>query len=349
MKKFLALLLCSAMILCAACTGKTDSTSDSKVSVSSISQSASASTASASDSTSSADNKAEEKDPYADILDNSAEFEVSSDADSGTNIRFSDTLTDGAKVTLGSFVDTLRIASRDEAAKVSSVETTFIDCGSDGNRELLVKATIAASIETWVINFVIKDFGGSYKLIYSGDSWTRSSTEINNAGVIFNSGSNGAASLGYSVSVLTADGRNELAYACSVDFMTDFVYAADENVYLLLYRVNTEDTNLYNGENMMTTYALEYLDTEGVEGTQNIMSGNIIYEGEDVYAADSSVRQYIESNFTSFPGKGIVTVTEAANAVTEKENKLGLTDENLNADDPEDWESLDLDSLLGKG
>ena len=351
MKKFLALVLCSAMVLCAACTGKTDSTSNSTNSVSSASQSASASTASASasDSTSSENNDVEERLPYDNIINNASEFEVSSDVDFASNITFSSSLADGAKVTLGAFIDALRIAANDDSATVSSVEVTFIDCGNDGNQELLVKTTISATVEEWVINSVIKDFGGNYKLIYSGDSWTRSSTEINTAGVIFNSGSNGAASLGYNVSVLTADGKREFAYACSIDFMMDFAYADVENVYLLLYRVNTEDNNLYDSETMMTTYALEYLDVEGVEGTQNIMSGNIVYEGEDIYAAESSVRQYIESNFTSFPGKGIVPLADAQNAVIAKEDKLKLTDDVLNANDPEDWESLDLDTLLGKG
>ncbi len=76
-------------------------------------------------------------------------------------------------------------------------EATFkyIDCGSDGNRELLVQQGFSAeeTYETFVLNMIIKDIDGELNMCWDQDMWSRSDVSVNDDGTIEGGGSGGAA------------------------------------------------------------------------------------------------------------------------------------------------------------
>ena len=74
-------------------------------------------------------------------------------------------------------------------------EFSYIDCGSDGNKELLVKQAFASDdmYEVFTLNMIIKDIDGELCICWNQDMWSRSDVEVNEDGSIEGGGSGGAA------------------------------------------------------------------------------------------------------------------------------------------------------------
>ncbi|MBR1670605.1 MAG: hypothetical protein IJ695_07895 [Butyrivibrio sp.] len=91
----------------------------------------------------------------------------------------------------------------------------LIDCGSDGNKELLVSqgyVSDAMGGEVTTLLMIIKDMGGELDICYDEDMWSRSDVKVNDNGTIIGSGSGGAALHIYECAYVDAAGEYHYHY-----------------------------------------------------------------------------------------------------------------------------------------
>ena len=92
---------------------------------------------------------------------------------------------------------------------LTNTEYSMIDCGNDGVPELLATAQLG---DEYSLLFIIKEIDGELVICYDQDSWSRSSTVVNEDGTIETSGSGGAAVHVYENAFVDANGDYKFYY-----------------------------------------------------------------------------------------------------------------------------------------
>jgi hypothetical protein len=102
-------------------------------------------------------------------------------------------------------------------------EFSYIDCGSDGSKELLVKQAFAADdmYEVFTLNMIIKDIDGELYICWDQDTWSRSDVTVNEDGTIEGGGSGGAALHYTDLSFVDANGDYHYFYGLE-SYMTPY-------------------------------------------------------------------------------------------------------------------------------
>lgn len=185
-------------------------------------------------------------DLYEDFKTGAAKAKFTKSGDRGSYLVLSDILEDGQSYSLSEIGDKLA-SSGDYSFKVNGDATyRTIDCGNDGDKELLYQQEFTAEEmggEIFTLFMILKDMGGELKICYDQDMWSRSDITINDDGTIYGSGSGGAALHVYDFAFVDAKG----------DYR--FYYGSEENITPFgdfYYNVNGESKSL----------SLEGLDTD---------------------------------------------------------------------------------------
>ena len=95
------------------------------------------------------------------------------------------------------------------------VSYRLIDCGADGDQELLVSVDHYCGWYDATTYFLIKDFGGKLYITSSVDSWYRHFVEIEDDGEVTISYNNGAYDHEYFKGFYNADGKYNQIYRCN--------------------------------------------------------------------------------------------------------------------------------------
>jgi len=185
-------------------------------------------------------------DLYEDFKTGAAKAKFTKSGDRGSYLVLSDILEDGQSYSLSEISDKLA-SSGDYSFKINGDATyRSIDCGNDGNKELLVSQEYTAGDmggEIFTLFMILKDMGGELKICYDQDMWSRSDVTINDDGTIYGSGSGGAALHVYDFAYVDAAGDYH------------FYYGSEENI--------TPFGDFYYNENGESkSISLEGLDTD---------------------------------------------------------------------------------------
>ncbi len=91
---------------------------------------------------------------------------------------------------------------------------SYIDCGMDGDKELLVQQEFTADemYETFTLCMIIKDMDGELQICWDQDMWSRSEISVNEDGTIEGSGSGGASVHYYDKAFVDAEGEYHYYY-----------------------------------------------------------------------------------------------------------------------------------------
>ena len=185
-------------------------------------------------------------DLYEDFKTGAAKAKFTKSGDRGSYLVLSDILEDGQFYSLSEISDKLA-SSGDYSFKVNGDATyRTIDCGNDGEKELLYQQEFTAEDmggEIFTLFMILKDMGGELKICYDQDMWSRSDITINDDGTIYGSGSGGAALHVYDFAFVDAKGDYH------------FYYGSEENITPFgdfYYNVNGESKSI----------SLEGLDTD---------------------------------------------------------------------------------------
>lgn len=220
-----------------------------------------------------------------------------------------------------------------------SAQYVYIDCGMDGIPELAIKAVFADEWDQLERYYAIKLVDDKLQLTYMDESYYRSYMEITNlAGVIEKTASYGAASSGYQLGFLDADGRYVLDYDQEISYMALYMLPGrfDDAV------ANTEEdySTLY-----LRRYAFE-LNTDGNEFDA--------YEKRTLYCAqkeadeesngvDFKENERIAKTLFNYVGEKLYSLDEIKGKIEKRESDIGFTDAIKNAGEF-GWTDLELDN-----
>lgn len=217
-------------------------------------------------------------------------------------------------------------------------EYAYIDCGLDAIPELALRAVFAEEYDELERYYVIKLVEDKLELTYMEESYYRSIVSITNvAGVIEKTASYGAASSGYQLGFLDAEGRFVL------DYTQDTSYTA---LYMLSRRfddavVNTEEdySELY-----LKRYAFE-LNTDGSEFEEYEKRAFYCAQkevGEESKGVDFAENERVAKTLFNYVGEKLYSLEEIKTKIEEREAAIGFTEEVKNAD-AFGWSDLELD------
>jgi len=185
-------------------------------------------------------------DLYEDFKTGAAKAKFTKSGDRGSYLVLSDILEDGQSYSLSEISD--KLASYGDYSFKVNGDATYrtIDCGNDGEKELLYQQEFTAEEmggEIFTLFMILKDMGRELKICYDQDMWSRSDVTINDDGTIYGSGSGGAALHVYDFAYVDAAGDYH------------FYYGSEENI--------TPFGDFYYNENGESkSISLEGLDTD---------------------------------------------------------------------------------------
>ncbi|MCR5054050.1 MAG: hypothetical protein K6A69_04335 [Lachnospiraceae bacterium] len=174
----------------------------------------------------------------------------------------------------------------------------MIDCGSDGEPELLVSVEFEGP-EIFTLFLVIKEIDGELNIIYDADMWSRSETIINDDGTIETGGSGGAAIHYSSDAFIDKDGNYKFYYGveteyCPLEFYVDrngsfepISFEGTDTDHLVVYTYSTEaaggDTTYYYSYGVLDDNFNE-ITTEADFSDDNAYKQVFMNAGIDVYS-----------------------------------------------------------------
>lgn len=110
------------------------------------------------------------------------------------------------------------------------VSYRYIDCGADGNQELLVSVDYYCGWYDANTYYLIKDFGGKLYITSETDSWYRHYIEIKDNGEVTTSYNNGAFNKEYIKGFYNAEGKYTNLYRCNtIEIAPDHSFFSFEN------------------------------------------------------------------------------------------------------------------------
>ena len=126
---------------------------------------------------------------YKAFLNNEEVAEISFAADQGQYSSFRKTMEDGGKYTLDEIIQGLKHGINDyfEATaeiEVKEIRKEYIDCGNDGQEELVVAVKLKEPVELYENKMIFKATETGLKLCYASDSWSRKRLSVNEYGFI---------------------------------------------------------------------------------------------------------------------------------------------------------------------
>lgn len=261
-------------------------------------------------------------DLYEDFKTGAAKAKFTKAGDRASYLCLSDVLNDGESYSLSEITE--KLEGYDVYSFKVNGDATYktIDCGNDGNKELLFQQEFSADEmggEIFTLFMILKDMGGELKICYDQDMWSRSDVTINDDGTIFGSGSGGAALHVYDFAFVDAKG----------DYR--FYYGSEENITPFgdfYYNVNGESKSL----------SLEGLDTDHLiintyyfepeyEKRNDYVSFNMI---DDNYNLVTKDEDYTDSNevYKRLTENGIKVYNslELANLLHDRMAQIGYPD-----------------------
>ncbi len=155
---------------------------------------------------------AAEGDLYEAFKKGTAKAKYRGTGDRASNLATATVLEKGKAYTLEEIEKAVEGADEYMELKVTGdVDFSLIDCGSDGDKELLVEIPFG---DEFRLHMIIKEINGELVICYDQDSWSRSMVEVKPDGTIEGSGSGGAAIHIVDYAFVDAKGDYKYFYGC---------------------------------------------------------------------------------------------------------------------------------------
>ena len=261
-------------------------------------------------------------DLYEDFKTGAAKAKFTKSGDRASYLALSEILSDGESYSLTEITD--KLENYDSYSFKVNGDATYkmIDCGNDGNKELLLQQEFTADDmggEIFTLFMILKDMGGDLKICYDQDMWSRSDIIINDDGTIYGSGSGGAALHVYDFAYVDADGNYR------------FYYGSEENIAPF-------GDFYYNVNGVSKSVSLEGLDTDHLiintyyfepeyEKRSDYISFNMI---DDSYNLVTTDEDYTDANeiYKRLSENGIKVYNniELANLLHDRAVEIGYPD-----------------------
>lgn len=225
-----------------------------------------------------------------------------------------------------------RLELRYTDSKFDSIQYASIDCGNDGEKELVLKIRITDPVSDNEEVLIIKNFNGSLKAIYSDVAWCRRLFFINEFGYICFSSGSGTYEI-YEKSFVGGDSKWHFLYAIEYSDYAHY-FESDESRTVSIYFNKDWDTK---SENAIFSLAKDNHDTSDID----FENGYPDYEYDSFPRDESDVvfekhRDELKQKYST----SALPLSEVDKMVSEKEKSEGLTAEIKNGKIA-DWKKLD--------
>lgn len=216
---------------------------------------------------------------------------------------------------------------------VSDVEYSYIDCGNDGTKELLVKITAGIPEGVQFDNYmIIRDNAGSLQTVFGVDSWDRSYVTVNEYGVIKTDGSGGWGTFSFNKSYVDGNGAFHPLYG---SYVTEYIDAGTERGSLWFngssheLDVNTNDSYAFlafnlDGKDGDETYSYaRIIENPGDQdsGSREYYYGSLD-DDDSIYDDSNSLKQFFDRE-----GLKIETIKDIDKMIADREAAEGFTDD----------------------
>ena len=169
---------------------------------------------------------------YEDFLSGNAKAKFTGEADLASYINLGNVLTKGESYTLEEIIKNCENGDETGTYPYTGNQShRYIDCGKDGNQELLVELGFDSE---FTLEMIVKDMGGELNIIYSRDQWSRSGLEIADDGTIESYGSGGATIHVYDKAYIDAAGKYHFFYGSEEYGCPYSYYAVKDGDYVVL-------------------------------------------------------------------------------------------------------------------
>ncbi|MBQ1640757.1 MAG: hypothetical protein II051_05850 [Lachnospiraceae bacterium] len=147
---------------------------------------------------------------YDDFQDGTVKARYRASSDYADYLAMEGILNDGEYYSVEDIIQAVK-DSQDEQIGILEGDVTYrtIDCGSDGEEELLVEFPFGAGFQLYM---VIKDMDGDLVICYDQDAWDRKYVEISDEGQVQTGGSSGANVHGADHGYIDAEGTYHFYY-----------------------------------------------------------------------------------------------------------------------------------------
>lgn len=225
---------------------------------------------------------------YYDFLYGSEKVRYTGQNDLGTNLRLDSYLEVNGTYSVEDLISLLSVDVSEYSSGIvldtdNPYEYRFIDCGKDGNPELVIDFKFISG-DLFGLRCVIKDINGELCFCFDNDYWSRSDFEIDDNGVITSYGSGGATDHYNGASFLDADCNYFIYYNCHDSFDPSYGFSTfKDGEYINIDMSDLDTTNIMISSYFFTDWDADRTDYNILtvyDDDYNIMDPST-YEGLD--------------------------------------------------------------------
>ena len=261
---------------------------------------------------------------YHEFLNNRAEVTFDLLDVYGTDSFFDSKTLQGNSYTLEKLTQILIANYQDSGNMELHIQYASIDCGKDGIPELALRID-TPTVDDWSQFFVLKEYDGQLKAVYTCNTWARSYLEVNVYGYISHYGSGGAATSYYQKDFVDADGKYHFLYKNVVDGWSGLEEHLDDSitqptnnfVYLGFSFTNEEITTHYYPVNTYAFYKEPYDQV-----SPSYYCYQALQYDDSIYQPGFCIKDFLDSE-----GVKVYSLSDVDQMIAETENKEGLTKE----------------------
>ena len=258
---------------------------------------------------------------YAGFLSGEEKAVFSKDGDTGQYVEFSAFLEDGKSYSLNEIVEAMTAEGQyGERWEYKECSDSYLDCGLDGNIEMLVTLYFNDEFEP---SMVIKNVDGALKICFTGDSWSRCRTDVYYSGEVCSYGSGGATVHGGTYGFIDATGKYNFWYS---DMEESFGDRDEDNK--LTYYYDREEHEIEGADILfLESISFEENDDGHYDYYYFFLTDSDYNNIEDDPDDPANPYVSVKDILVKEQGLNLITSKEADDMIAEKRRNIGLTDE----------------------
>ena len=236
-------------------------------------------------------------------------------------------------VEFSAFLEEVKSSSLDEIVEAMTAEgqygerweykkcsDLYLDCALDGNIEMLVTLYFD---DEFTPCMVIKNVDGGLKICFTGDSWSRCSTDVYYTGEVCSYGSGGATVHGGTYGFIDATGKYNFWYS---DLEESFGDRDEDNK--LTYYYDREEHEIEGADILfLESISFEENDDGHYDYYYFFLTDSDYNDIEDDLEDPENPYVVMRGILANERGLNVITSREADDMIAEKRRKIGFTDE----------------------
>ncbi|SDB22765.1 hypothetical protein SAMN02910298_01104 [Pseudobutyrivibrio sp. YE44] len=257
---------------------------------------------------------------YDGFLNNTVTATFHSNGDISQYVEFSEFLKDGHSYSLNDIVSKITEEGQyGEGWTYESSTDTYIDCGLDGNIEMIVSLLFD---DEFTPSLVIKNIDGKLNICFTGTSWSRCETSVYYTGEVCSFGSGGATYHGGEYGYIDALGKYNFWYS-----EWDEGYGDRDNDNQLHYFYDVDHT--INGADLLDILRINFVSSSDEKNDYYYihLTDSDYNEIEDDPTNPDNPYDIVRDILINEQGYNVISPEEAEKMITEKRRAIGLTDE----------------------